>query len=777
MLSQGGSMRWIVRLGGFASRHARTVVLCWLAAAALATLGAGRLPDLLFSGGGDIPDSQSLRVDRLLRREFIQAHAQLLVLAVRSPSLDREPAAAATLLQALEVRLRQSPLVAEVLGEDEVLDRRLRPLPGTGHAILISLNAADVRQAEQGIPRLRTAVAPLLQAAKARHPDLVWATTGRAALNYDLNQFNARDTTQAELRALPLTLLILIFAFGSLVAAGLPLLLGGISASVTLGLVYCVATSIILSNLVQNVASMIGLAVGIDYTLFLVYRYREEVRRLQARHETLDRTQRQQLALERTLASAGTAVFISGLTVLIGMGGLLATPLLETRSLGFGGCVVVSVAVAASLTLLPALLTLIGPVLLEWPEGISRRVNSESARRRWQEWAGLVMRRPVAAASLSLAALLWLAWPGVHTRFGFPEGSFLPAELEFTRGMDLLSAMNLKGLLSPLPVVLTDTAGEPALTTARVSTLLAFSGRLRRDVRVAVVQGPVDLADDWPPERYAMLYADVDAAFAMFPQIRAAFVSRDKTRLLINVFPTRECTLEDTKALARAIPAWFDIPGMRLDLGGQPVYYNDFDVSVKAAYGWSVGLVLLFTCVVLLLAFCAPLVAFKALVLNALSVLAGYGVVVYVFQQGHGSAWLGVAAPTEVVPLTIPLLVFCILFGLSMDYEVFLLTRARAAFQRSGDNTASVSEALAATGSIITSAALVMIVVFGAFALARVVLVQMLGLGLAVAVLVDATLIRCLLGPALMCVAGSWNWWPGAKRPAPLLGSPGRSGD
>jgi putative drug exporter of the RND superfamily len=762
MMSQGG-MRWLARLGGFCARHARVVVIAWAVALALASVGAHRLPALLFSGSGDIPGSPSLRVDHLLRTEFAKSHAQLLVLALHSASLDREPEAATTLFRALEARLKENPLVAEVMVEEKVQDKRMLPVPGTGHIALISLKAADVREAEQAIPLLRTAVEPLLRAAKARHTDLEWATTGRAALTYDLNQFNAQDTTKAELRALPLTLLILILAFGSLVAAGLPLILGLVSTTLALGLVYLVAQSVVLSNLVQNVASMIGLAVGIDYSLFVLHRYRQEIRRLLAEQATPDRARRQQIALEKTMATAGAAVFFSGLTVLIGMGGLLATPLMETRSLGFGGCVVVSIAVAASLTLLPALLSLLGPVLLEWPPALSRRLHGERARQWWGKWADTVMRYPVTGAIVSLAALLVLAWPGLQTRFGFPEGPFLPAELEFTRGMDLLRAMNLKGLLSPLPIVLTDTTGGRALKTERVPALLAFSGRLRRDKRVAIVQGPVDLADDWPPAQYAVLYANVDAAFATVPYVRDFFVSRDQKRILIEVFPTRESTLEDTKALARAIPAWMEIPGMRIDLGGQPVYYNDFDVAVKAAYGRSVGFVLVFTCLVLLLVFRAPLVAVKALVLNALSVLAGYGVVVYVFQQGHGSSWLGVTAPTEVVPLTIPLLIFCILFGLSMDYEVFLLTRARAAFQRTGDNTASVREALADTGSVITSAALIMVAVFGAFTFARVVLVQMLGLGLAVAVLVDATVIRSLLGPALMRVAGGWNWWPLAE--------------
>jgi putative drug exporter of the RND superfamily len=759
MMSQPGSMRWLAQLSGWCARHAPAVLAAWSLAVALASVGASRLPALLFSGSGDIPDSPSLRIDHLVRAEFADPYAQLLVLALRSAALDREPGASASLDAALAARLRASPLVERVVVGEEISDKRMRPLPGTGHVALISLKAADIREAERAIPQLRAAVEPLLRNAKTRYPDLQWATTGRAALTYDLNRFNAEDTARAELRALPLTLLVLILAFGSLVAAGLPLVLGLASTTLTLGLVSLVAQSVILSNLVQNVASMVGLAVGIDYSLFVIHRYRQELRRLSAQQPTADPAQRRRMALEEAMATAGATVFFSGLTVLIGMCGLLLTPLMETRSLGFGGCVVVAMAVLASLTLLPALLTLLGPTLLEWPAVLSRRLRGERARQRWGQWADAVMRYPATGAIASLAALLLLAAPGLQTRFGFPEGPFLPAELEFTRGMELLGAMNLKGLLSPLTIVLTDTTGHPALTGERVPALLAFSARLRRDTRVAFAQGPVDLADDWPAARYEMLYSDVDTAFAMVPYLRD-FVSRDQRRMLVQVFPTRDCTLEDTKALARAIPAWMHIPGMRIDLGGQPVYYNDFDAAVKAAYGRSIGFVLFITCLVLLLVFRAPLVAIKALALNVLSVLAGYGVVVWVFQEGHGSAWLGVSAPTGVVPLTIPLLIFCILFGLSMDYELFLLGRARAAFQRTGDNTASVREALADTGSVITSAALIMVAVFGAFAFARVVLVQMLGVGLAAAVLVDATVIRCLLGPALMRVAGGWNWWP-----------------
>ena len=753
-------MRSLATLGTFCGRHALAVVAAWVLAIVFASVSASHLVERLFSGSGDIPGSASLHVDELLHTEFANGQAQLLVLALRSPSLDREPGEVAKLFDALKEKWLEDAQVADVIVESDVTDRRMLPAPGTGHIALISLNAKGVLAAEQVLPRLRAAVGKPLRAAQARYPDLEWAITGRAALTYDLNQFNAEDTKRAELHALPLTLIVLIFAFGSLVAAGLPVVLALSSTTIALGLVSIVAQSVVLSTLVQSVVSMIGLALGIDYSLLLIHRYRQEIHRAAPERPAPISQAAQQQALRQTMGSAGTTILYSGMTVVIGMGGLIGTPLMETRSIGFGGCVVVGVAVLASLTLLPAMLTLLGPALLEWPRALSRRLQTQSAQLRWAKWADIVTRHPAKAATASLAVLLLLAWPGMQTKFGFPEGQFLPVELEYTRGMDLLRDMKLKGLLSPVPVVLTDTRGGTALTIERVPALLEFSSRLRKDSRVAFVQGPVDLADDWPSARYLKMYADVDLALAIAPLVRSNFISVDETRMLLYAIPTRDCTLEDTKALVRAIPALMNIPGLRIDIGGQPQYYNDFDAAIMAAYAGSVGFVLIVTFVVLLLVFRAPLVAFKAILLNVLSVLAGYGVVVYVFQLGHGSAWLGTAGPTEVVPLTIPLLIFCILFGLSMDYEVFLLSRARASFERTGDNTASVREAVADTGSVITSAALIMFAVFGAFAFARVVLVQMLGLGLAVAVLADATLIRSMLGPALMQVAGHWNWWP-----------------
>lgn len=746
----------------FASIAALSLRKPWLTLAACALLlilalpAARRAPSLLQSGSGDIAGSPSLRADSLLRADFPMPYSQLLVLALRGGRTAEWDSS--SLLPKLTQAFSSFPEVTAAQASPDFMDPRLRPPSGSGAVIMIGVKAASVREAEQAIPKVRAAAAAILAPARSADPGLEWAITGRSALTYDLNLFNAKDVSRAETRVLPLTLIILLLAFGSLAAAGAPMLMGIFTTVLSLAAVGVLARHWPLSNLVQNVSSMIGLAVGIDYSLLLIHRYREILPGIPIGAATPGAgLARRRQAMTAAIATAGKAVFYSGLTVLIGLGGLLFTPLMETQSIGWGGCAVVLASMACALTFLPAALVLLGPAL-DWPAVWSRRFTTSAPGGGWERWSSWVMRRAPFCALAGAALIATMAWPARLTRFGFPEASFLPADLEFTRGLRILENMKLGGLISPVNVILT--AGDSILTPGRIPDLLAFSARLRSDSAVARIFGPVDLADNWPPEKYRKLYADPAAALERIPSIGDYFLSRDGRSLLMQLLFKPGVGLEDAKRLARDVPGWMRIPGLRMEMGGQAVYYNDFDMAMRSAYAPSVAFVLIVSFAALLLFFGSPLVAFKALILNGLSVLAGYGAVVYVFQLGHGHALFGTAGPSQVVPLTIPLLLFCILFGLSMDYEVFLISRIREAYAAGGDNARAVSEGLAATGPIITSAALIMAAVFGAFAFARVVVAQMLGLGLAMAVLVDASVIRVLLLPALMKMAGRWNWWP-----------------
>jgi RND superfamily putative drug exporter len=770
-------------LGNLAARHPWIFFAVWAAIAILGGAGAGKAPALLFSGSGDIPASPSMRTDSLLRADFDNPYSQLLALAIRGyaeSGSDSPESPQANLAARLDKALRALPQVRAVMTPDHVLDKRLLPAPGTGMLVLIGVKASNIRDAEQAIPVVRRVVDSVMEEELARikalekdsapsgRADLRWAVTGRSALTYDLNLFNAKDTAEAEVRVIPLTLLILLFAFGSVVAAGVPVILGILSTTVSLGIVFLMARHWVFSNLIQNVSSMIGLAVGIDYSLIIIHRYREALAsRILAAGRPGDRALRAE-ALAESMATAGKAVFYSGLAVMIGLGGMLFTPLMETKSIGWGGCIVVMVSVAAALTFLPALLVLLGPAL-DWPKALSSRFGGGRRGRRWEAWSRWVMKHAPLCAVLGLAAVAVMSLPGRYTRFGFPEGPFIPKELEFTRGYMMMDTMGMQGLVRPINIILTSKDGTPALTAAKVDSLYAFSARIRANPAVSRIFGPVDLADGWPVEKYRAFYgntdADMDAAMERAPFLKEFFLAREGGSLLMQVMLKPSVGLEEEKLLAREIPGWLNLPGTTVDMGGQAVYYNDFDKAMSAAYLPCIAFVLAVTMIALLLFFRSPLVSLKAIVMNALSVLAGYGAVVWVFQLGHGHAFFGAPGPAEVVPLTIPIMLFCILFGLSMDYEVFLLSRMREGFMKSGDNERSVAEGLAATGPMITNAALIMAAVFGAFAFARVVVVQMLGLGLAVSVLVDATLIRILLVPAFMKMAGKWNWWPARRHP------------
>lgn len=722
------------RIGLACWRRPWVVISLWLLLAVAAGMTLPRLPERLLSGSGDIAGSQSAEVDAALREHFPALENQALLLVFRSRHLESQAAEAA----ALEKSVARSLLVLDTVEAVEPAPPTpgvsQRPRSSGGQLMMIRLKTATGLASEQQVPRVRAAVDPLFEAARKRHTDLDWAVTGRPALTYDINIFSSRDSARSELRALPLTLSVLVLAFGSVVAAMLPLLLAATARTLALGLVFIAAGALEVSNVVVGIVTMLAIALSIDYSLFLIHRYRAHLKAAPADD-----------AIRAAMEEVGPALLFSGLAVAIGMAGLLLTPLMQTRSIGLGGIGAVLVGLLASLTILPAVLALIPQRYLDWPAALSRRLDGSRSRDRWRRWATAVVSRPLLSGVAALTLLLAMAAPALETRFGFPEEEFLPHELEYARGLRLLEGFGLKGLAAPITILVRAEDGQPLLSSDKAPAVTAFVQRVAAEPTVSQVIAPLALAG-------AQLAASA-------PQ-QEAMISADGSRLIVRAIPDDRASLAQLQTLSRQLRSWLQAPGLTVEVGGQASYYNDFDRAVSAVYPLVFGVVLGLSALALLLMFRAPLIALKAIVLNLLSVAAGYGAVVAVFQMGFGAELFGLAQGTETIPVTIPLVMFAILFGVSMDYEIFLLTRVRALFMKSGDHTGSVIEGVADTGTIITSAALVMVGVFGAFAFAEIVVVQMIGLGLAIAVLVDATLIRTVLGPALMQLAGRWNWWP-----------------
>lgn len=740
------------RLARWLFRHRRTVLGASVALLLLALPAAIRAPTLLQAGAGQLPGTDSARVEHALAREFDHPLAHSLAVTFHSANERIDDPEFRAALDAFATALRSHRALARVVVPDDQFGPQFRAADGHTIAVLLGLRAAGFDEAQTLVPTVRAAVRAAWPA--AHFPAWELRVTGRAALNHDLGVFNARDSQAAELRALPLTLIVLVVVFGSFVAAGLPLLLGVASTLVALACVPALTAFVPLNIFYQNIISLLGLALGVDYSLFLVNRYQEE-RAAGAGPED---------ALAATLATTGVAITYSGCTVLIGLAGLLATPLFELRSIGYGGLVVVGVSVAFSLTLLPALLVTFNR-WLDAPRQLSTLLSSRWSESRWEAWMAFVLRRPFACLLAGLIVLLALSAPLLQLQPGFPDRPWLPAAMESSEGFAALQRIGVAQEAMPVLVVVRATDGGPLLPR-HLDQLVALSDELWEDPRVARVFGPVDLAPKVPRFLIREFYQDAARRLAEQPELAAMILSRDHTAGLLQIVLRDDVTYSQCLELSREL-AERRVPGLTLTVGGHWPACRDFDAVLLKAYPLVFGSVIAATFLVLALAFRSLLVPVKALALNALSVTAAFGALVAVFQWGWGAAWLGLDGPTGAVPLIIPVIVFCLTFGLSMDYEVMILARVREEFIRDPHGDRSVRRGLVATGRIISGAAAIMVVVFGAFALAGVVVVKMFGFGLAVAVAVDALIVRALMVPAAMKLAGRWNWWPGLRGPPP----------
>ncbi|MEO0689677.1 MAG: MMPL family transporter [Pseudomonadota bacterium] len=741
-LNPSRTERALARLGAFCWDRHLWVLSAWVIATVAAVAFIAAYSDRLVSGAGSIEGSQSAHVDAELAETFGVRESQALVLTYRDPSIDLDEEARYAFIEEVETGLADIPQVEGILPADGLIDQ---PRDDKGHAVIIALATNDALEAEQMVPVVRQRLGGIAES----RSQLEWAISGRSAVSYDLTIFSNEDSARSELRALPLALLVLLYAFGALLSASLPIILALTARTVAFAAIVAVAGFFEISTVSQAIVTMLAIALGIDYSLFVYHRYRQLLSECGACTPDEINAERRN-ALISAMCKSGTVVVYSGVAVAIGMTSLVLTPMMEMRSIGWGGLTAVIFSVAVALTMLPALLALIGAKALDWPGKARPGRGYEANSARWTQWGHNVVKRPWLAIACSLCPILLMAAPSAFTQFGFPEEQFFPAELESVRGVQMLEEMEIKGLSAPIFVIISRDDGQSVITSDSAGELRDFKARIETDPRIAEVYSP---------------RLSTRRAFSPIPMSGPQnLVSENGDKVLFRVIPQTETSLVGLRDLVRDVPSWLSLPGYSVEVGGQAQFLNDFDDGVIASYAPVMIAVLLATGLALLLMLGAPLASFKALVLNLLSVATGYGVVVFVFQLGYGAHLFGVAGATQTIPSSVPVVIFAVLFGLSMDYEIFLVSRMKDLYLQTGDNERSIIDALADTGSVISSAALIMALVFGVFAFSRVIIVQMVGLGLATAILVDALIIRAVLGPALMTLAGNLNWWP--LRPA-----------
>jgi RND superfamily putative drug exporter len=732
------------------------VIAAWGAIGVVAGIRARGTPALLTGQGGSTLRSESQHAEDVVASRFARPVAEAFAVTVTAPVPFDRPGPR-LVLDSIAATLGRQPYVRGTHSAESIGDSALRSLDRSSSALLVAFQASG-----DSLGRLVQPVRHVVRRTLARLPDGAEyrvLVTGRTPLDHDERLLIAAASRQSEIRVLPLTLVVLVLAFGAVAAALLPVAIGLLGVLVALAVVGMMAQRVEISVVAITIVTMIGLGVGIDYSLLMVTRFREELA------TGLGPVK----AAARTVHTAGRAVVVSGATVVVGFAALLQTPLVETRSVGLAGIVAVVVMMLLTVTLLPALLALLGS-RIDWPRWLAQRLAWYHGRRVWIWWARSIARRPGVTLVAGLVLLGLLVLPLRHIRIGLPARDWWPAATEAGQGAMVLERMGVGGVIQPIHLVIELPAGRRFDDASALRGLRTLSDSLRADPRIRTVKSIVALKPGMSLLAYSLLYSDLKAAREEYPDFLDAYLSRDAGTALVDVIISDTTSLLSEMEVVRHIrnqgtAGARGLAGARLSVGGYAASNVDFQRDLLGRVPLMIALVLSSTALMLGLVFRSLLIPLKAVVLNTLSVAATFGLIVLVFQDGIGSRLLGLSGPTAAIFVVVPVTVFAAVFGLSMDYEVFLLSRIREEFERTGNNERATAEGLSAIASTITSAALIMVIVFGYFAFARVLLLQFLGFGLALAVFLDATLIRMLLVPTIMNVAGRWNWWPGIRKP------------
>jgi len=541
-----------------------------------------------------------------------------------------------------------------------------------------------------------------------------------------------KDLQRAESIAIPITMLLMLLVFGALVASGLPAVIGAVAVLGSFLALFLTTQVTSVSIFAINLVTALGIGLGIDYALFIVTRFREELARGRDPHE----------AVIRTVATAGRTVVFSGITVGIALSALLVFPQFFLRSFAYAGIATTALAVIAAVVVLPALLAVLGTKVNRFR--VLRGSMEVTDHGFWYRLSQFVMARPWPVLIGGVALLVALGLPFFRVSFGQTDDRVLPRTAQAAEAGQLLRDKFDSRESDPLTVV------APASTAATgvVSSYAAALSEVAGVTRVDAVSG------SWT---HGMQIAPQNPTSTRF-----VAKTGDGTWLsvVIDVEPYSNAGKQVVSDL-RAVPS----PLGTTYVGGSAAVFADSQDAMGSRLPWAIGIIAVATFILLFLFTGSVVLPIKALVLNTLSLSATFGAMVWVFQEGHLSQWLGDFTVTGELDTSMPILMFCIAFGLSMDYEVFLLSRIKEEYDRSGDNTAAVAKGLQRTGRLVTSAAGLMAIVFIAFATSGVTIIKMLGVGVALAVLVDATVVRGLLVPAFMRIAGDANWWaPGPLR-------------
>ncbi len=741
-------------LGKLATRFRWLIVGMWMVAIAVSLPFAPQAGSVLHPGGFVSPDAESVRAINLLVQKL---HLNLTVVEVFFTSQNYS-ADSPQFIQEAQQALTKVRSWSQVSGIVSFTDNP-RQIAVDRHAAYVNVMfKPDPDTAAKLLPELEHLLRPVA--------DLKTSIGGGPVFYEDIQAVSERDLRRAEFLAIPFAIIALLLVFRSVVASILPALVGGGAVVVSLALIFGLGHITTLSIFVLNITTLFGLGLGVDYSLFIVSRFREEL----ARGRSVDE------AVAISIATAGRAVTFSGLTVTIGLIGLIFFRITMLRSVGMGGVLVVMLAVLAAITLLPAALAIIGTRINAFPVRLPRlwrrngnaevllasTLSGEQVTRSpaedhgfWYRLSQVVMHYPIRIFVPVFILLVVLGLPFLNVRFSAPDASILPPDVPSRAAYDLLAERFNDRETTPILLAVQTRGG--VLTADNIRKLSDYVQRIEADPRVARVDSIVSADPRFTLAQYELLYTHPQLiADPYLSAFLKSSVAGDTT--MIFVISKYGMLDQHSQALVQTIRNTPPGGGMTTLVDGSTAGDMDYVTSLYTDFPIAVLIVAITTYVVLLILFRSLVLPLKAILMNTLSILASYGALVVIFQGGFLHQVLNFT-PLGFVEASGPILLFCSLFGLSMDYEVFLLSRVQEAFWQTGNNTRAVALGLQRSGGIITQAAIIVIVVSSCFATADMILVKALGLGMALAVVIDATLVRGLLVPSTMRLLGNLNWW------------------
>ncbi|MGB3101493.1 MAG: MMPL family transporter [Psychrobacillus psychrotolerans] len=692
-------------LSKIVTRHYKVILGIWLLLFAALAVLAIRLPGLL-EGDGFSTDGEHAEVMEELTKTFdFPAESLFVVFDQTSDDTIKETLQEIEKLEIAESI--QSPLEDDSLYKDHV-----------AYAMLHFDSDADMTGA---VDDIREAI----------DGEEGVTLTGGAAINKDINSASQKDLASAEAIGLPIAIIVLLLAFGSVVAAFIPLAIGIVTVVSAFGVMTLFSETMDLSIFVMNIIPMLGLALSIDFALLLINRYKEEL----AKNSTVD-------AVQTAIQTAGRSIIFSAICVFIGLGAMLVMQVEIFQNIALGGMLVVTIAVLSSITLLPSILMLLKERINKWT---IIRVKP-GATTKWRNFASFVMKRPV---TLILVALILLGIgiiPVKNMELTIPQVDSLPKTYDSRQAYELMDQEFGLGDQSTVYMIAERTDGWDS--TAGLEDIKKIEERLLEDNNVTTVDtiftaSEIPTVEQW---EQSLMVPEVEAQLT---PLLDTFVQDNK--LLVPVTLNLNGSSNEAQDWARE---WSEKDlGVDFKLGGQPKFNQEIFDEIFDKVGWLLAIILGSTFIILMIAFRSILIPLKAIIMNIIGLASTFGILVYIFQYGH----FGIEETT--IALIIPVIVFSLVFGLSMDYEVFLISRIQEEYMKHQNNTLATVDGLTSTSKIITSAALIMIVITGAFAFTEVMPVKQIGVGIAIAVAIDASIIRLLLVPSLMKLFGKWNWW------------------